>query len=69
MRNRGLQTLTFISTRFKIGNPGIFYDPDSFRFTSRCSGAPTGKHKIGKPEEGWYDQPKPRCSDQQNREV
>ena len=77
MRNRGLQTLNFISTRFKIGNPGIFYDPYSFRFTSRRSGASTRKrtvpphqgsifiatfsiYKFGKPEEGWYGQPKLR---------
>ena len=51
MRNRGLQTLNFISTRFKLGNPGIFYDPYSFRFTSRCSGASTRK-RTGPPHQG-----------------
>ena len=49
MRNRGLQTLNFISTRFKIGNPGIFYDSYSFRFTPRCSGASTRKRTVPPP--------------------
>ena len=34
---------------YPIGNPGIFYDPYSFRFTSRCSRAPTRKRTAPPP--------------------